>query len=504
MALSPVDLAIVAVYLVAVTLFGLRFAAGDRSLRGYFLADRDLPWWAISLSIVSAETSTLTIISVPGLAYDTDLGFLQLVFGYLLGRIVICWIFLPAYFRGEMLTAYELMRRRFGPRLHRMSAFTFLGTRAVAEGVRVFAISIVVNMALERYLLEWMSPQAAGLAAIALVTLLTLIYTLEGGMRAVIWTDVVQMTIYVAGTLVGFWTLLHLVSGGWPAIQGAAAPAGKLVVFHGQLSFTTPYTFLSGLLGGMFLTMATHGTDQLMVQRLLAAKNLRQSRIALLASGVVVLFQFALFLLAGVALWVHYSARHFARSDTIFPTFIVSEMPRGIAGLLIAAVLAAAMSNLSAALNSLSSSTVIDVYLRHRPESSEATRLRVSRAATLIWAIALFAVAVLTGFGGQRVLELGLSIASIPYGGLLGIFLLGTLTQRVPEMAAMVGMVLGVAMNLALWSAPRFGWVSSQHAVAWTWYVPIGAMVTVATALLASMMTGYRPHGAGTDTHSEN
>ena len=489
MALSPLDLAIVGVYLVAITLFGLRFAQGDRSLRGYFLADRDLPWWAISLSIVSAETSTLTIISVPGLAYDTDLGFLQLVFGYLLGRVVICWLFLPAYFRGEMLTAYELMRQRFGPRMHRLTAVTFLATRAVAEGVRVFAISIVVDLALERYLLAWMSPASAGTAAIALVTILTLLYTFEGGMRAVIWTDVVQMCIYVVGTLIGFWTLLHLVPGGWAAITANAAPAGKLTLFHWPFSLTTTYTFWSGLFGGMFLTMATHGTDQLMVQRLLAAKNLRQSRTALLSSGLVVLLQFALFLLAGVSLWVHYAARHFDRSDTIFPSFIVSEMPRGIAGLLIAAVLAAAMSNLSAALNSLSSSTVVDLFLRRVPDANETTRLRVSRGATLVWAAVLFGIALLTGFGGQRVLELGLSIASIPYGGLLGVFLLGTLTKRVRESAAMFGMVAGIITNLWLWSAPRFGWVTPEHAIAWTWYVPIGALVTLAVALAAAQVS---------------
>ena len=486
MALSPLDLAIVGVYLVAITLFGLRVAKGDRSLRGYFLADRDLPWWAISLSIVSAETSTLTIISVPGLAYDTDLGFLQLVFGYLLGRVVICWLFLPAYFRGEMLTAYELMRQRFGPRMHRLTAVTFLGTRAIAEGVRLFAISIVVNIALEKYLLTWLSPASATVAAIAIVTVLTLIYTFEGGMRAVIWTDVVQMGIYVTGTLIGFWTLLHLVPGGWAAIHSTAAPASKLTVFHWPFSFTTTYTFWSGLLGGMFLTMATHGTDQLMVQRMLAAKNLRQSQTALLSSGVVVLLQFALFLLAGVSLWVQYAARHFNRSDTIFPAFIVSEMPRGIAGLLIAAVLAAAMSNLSAALNSLSSSTVVDIYLRRRPESSEKSRLRVSRGATLVWAVVLFGIALLTGLGGQRVLELGLSIASIPYGGLLGVFLLGALTNRVRESAVMLGMIAGMLTNLLLWSAPRLGWVTPEHAIAWTWYVPIGALVTIGVALAAS------------------
>jgi SSS family transporter len=490
MALSPLDLAIVAVYLVGITIFGLRFASKERSLRTYFLADRGIPAWAIALSIVSAETSTLTIISIPGLAYDTNFGFLQLVFGYLLGRVIICWLLLPAYFRGEIYTAYELIDRRFGPKLHKLTASTFLVTRAVAEGVRVFAISIVVNIALEKYLLQHMSPGTATVAAIAIVTALTLIYTLEGGMRAVIWTDVAQMFIYIGGTLVGFWTILHLVHGGWPAIEAIARPAGKLQVFNWSVAYNVTYTFWAGLIGGMFLTMASHGTDQLMVQRLLAAKDLKQSRAALLGSGVAILLQFTLFMLVGVSLWAHYAGIKFDRSDRIFPAFIVSEMPQGIAGLLIAAILAAAMSNLSAALNSLSSSTVMDFYLRFRPHSSDEQRIRVSRISTLFWSVTLFGLAVITQFGGQRVLELGLSIASIPYGGLLGVFLLGTLTSRVDERSAIIGMICGVATNLLLWTAPRAGWVDPAHAVAWTWYVVIGSLITFGVAYAASMMRG--------------
>jgi SSS family transporter len=492
MALRPLDLAIVGIYLCAITLFGLRFAKGERSLRTYFLADRGIPWWAIALSIVSAETSTLTIISIPGLAYDTDFGFLQLVFGYLVGRVVICWLLLPAYFRGEIFTAYELIGRRFGPKLHRMTALTFLATRAAAEGVRVFAISILVTIALEAYLTHWMSPMQASIAAIALVTALTLIYTLEGGMRAVIWTDVVQMFIYVGGTLIGFWTLLRIVPGGWNAVHATASSAGKFTVFHWQLSAITTYTFWSGLIGGMFLTMASHGTDQLMVQRLLAAKDLRQSRTALLSSGLVILLQFTLFMLVGVSLWVFYHGRSSGgHSDLIFPRFIVSEMPAGIAGLLVAAILAAAMSNLSAALNSLSSSTVVDLFRNMKEER----RIRFSRLSTFVWAVVLFGIALLTAFGGQRVLELGLSIASIPYGGLLGVFLLGTLTKRVSESAAMIGMVAGVSCNLLLWLAPRLHWVAPQHAIAWTWYVAIGTLVTVMVAMATSMM---RSNGAST------
>src|SRR5580700_5719246 len=325
--LSSVDLFLVAIYLAGITLFGLRFRSKDRSLKNYFLADRTIPWWAIGLSIVAAETSTLTIISVPGLAYTGDWGFLQIVLGYLLGRIVVCIIFLPRYFRGELLTAYEVIGERFGPRLHRLTAFLFLFLRAAAEGVRVFAVSIVVGIAIG----------TRDVISIAIICVLTLIYTLEGGMAAVIWTDVVQMALYVAGTIVSVILLGHRVPGGWHTIHTVGSAAGKLTIFHFAFSLSETYTFWAGLAGGCFLTMASHGTDQLMVQRLLAAKNLRESRIALLSSGVVIFVQFSAFLIIGAGLYVFYRqtapGTAFSSTDRIFPQFIVEQMPAGIAGL---------------------------------------------------------------------------------------------------------------------------------------------------------------------------
>ncbi len=381
------DLAIIAAYLLGITLFGLRFRKRQRSLRDYFLADRNIPWWAIALSIVAAETSTLTIISVPGLAYDTNFTFLQLILGYLVGRVVISFVLLPHYFRGELYTAYQLIDRRFGARLRSLTAGLFLLTRAAAEGVRVFAVAIVVGIALGPLLGDRGEFQR-DLISIGIVTALTLIYTFEGGMAAVIWTDVVQLFIYVGGTLVGLFTILHLVPGGWSTIHTPAAGAGKFRVFDFTPDFYRTYTFWSGMIGGAFLTTASHGTDQLIVQRLLAARSEAQSRWALLSSGLAVLFQFWLFLLIGAMLWVFYRLSPppipFDRTDRIFPTFIVTHMPHGISGILIAAILAAAMSNLSAALNSLSSTTMVDFYLRRKPETGEARRLLLSRIATVV------------------------------------------------------------------------------------------------------------------------
>jgi solute:Na+ symporter, SSS family len=478
MGLNKLDLAIIALYLIGITLFGLRFRKRQRSLRDYFLAGRDIPWWAIALSIVAAETSTLTIISIPGLAYDTNLTFLQVVMGYLVGRVVISFVLLPHYFRGDLYTAYELIERRFGRGLRSLTAGLFLLTRAAAEGVRVYAVSIVVSIALG----------TGEVASIAIITVLTLIYTFEGGLAAVIWTDVVQTAIYVSGTIVGLVTILHLVPGGWTAIHAAASSAGKLQVFDFRPNFWLPYTFWAAVIGGTAFITASHGTDQLIVQRLLAARGQKQSTAALLSSGIVILFQFALFLIVGVMLWAFYRvpSATFGKPDRIYPTFIVSQMPHGISGLLIAAILAAAMSNLSAALNSLSSSTIMDFLLRLRPQTNERARMRLSRLATFFWAMVLFGLAMIALQRVGRVVEVGLQIASVAYGALLGVFLLGVLTRKANQRGAMVGMLFGFSTELYLW----------RRQVPWTWWVVIGTIVTFTVGYLVSLLLRESPKEA--------
>jgi len=492
MGLNRFDLALIAVYLLGITLFGLRFRKRQRSLRDYFLAGRDIPWWAIALSIVAAETSTLTIISVPGLAYDSNFTFLQLVIGYLVGRVIISFVLLPQYFRGELFTAYQLIERRFGQHLRSLTAGLFLITRAAAEGVRVFAVAIVIGIALGP-MLSGFGDFGRDVISIGIVTLLTLVYTFEGGMTAVIWTDVVQLFIYIGGTLVGFFTIVHLVPGGWSAIHATAENAGKFRVFDFSPDFYRTYTFWSGVIGGAFLTTASHGTDQLIVQRLLAARSEGQSKLALLSSGVAVFFQFWLFLMIGAMLWVFYRLSPpvvaFDKTDRIFPTFIVSHMPHGVSGLLIAAILAAAMSNLSAALNALSSTTMVDFYLRSRPATPEARRVLLSRVATVFWGIVLFALAIVSRRGG-KVVELGLSIASVAYGALLGVFLLGVLTRRANERGSMIGMAVGFCANLYIWQGSAalnwlqgltglpFAALALSRPVPFTWYVLIGSVIT--------------------------
>ena len=485
MGLNALDMTVIALYLAGVTLFGMRFREKAHTLRGYFLAENTIPWWAISLSIVAAETSTLTIISVPGLAYERDFRFLQLVIGYLIGRAIISVILIPQYFRGDLVTAYQLIERRFGQRLRSLTAGLFLVTRAAAEGVRVFAVAIVIGIALGN-LLDGFSDFGRNdfrrdVSAIAIVSLLTLIYTLKGGMAAVIWTDVVQLAVYIVGTLAGFFTILHLVPGGWHTVHSIAAEAGKFRVFDFSWNFYATYTFWSGVIGGAFLTTASHGTDQLIVQRLLSARSERQSKLALLASGILVLFQFSLFLLIGAMLYVFYKlfppVVAFTRADTIFPTFVVTRMPHGISGLLISAILAAAMANLSAALNSLSSTTMVDFYSRINPTASERHRLFLSRLTTVGWAVVLFALAIVARRGG-KVLEAGLSIASVAYGSLLGVFLLGVLTRKASERGAMAGMLCGFLLNLYLWQFTK---------VPFTWYVALGSTATFVIGYGASL-----------------
>lgn len=474
------DLAIIVVYLAGITWFGAHFRREQKSLKDYFLGGRTAPWWAIALSIVSAETSTLTIIGTPTLAFGGNLAFLQVVLGYLLARIVISALFLPHYFRGEMYTAYELMQIRFGTRIRRLTAATFLIVRALAEGVRVFAISIVISIILG----------TGELASIVLIVCLTLFYTFEGGMTAVIWTDVVQMVLYVFGAAVSFFIIFHQIPGGWGHIVAVASPLGKLRVFDFgfELSpafFSRTYTFWAGLIGGCFLTTASHGTEQLMVQRLLAARTERESRAALFASWAVIFVQFGLFLLIGVMLFVLYAGRGIAPPqppDRLYPEFVWRYLPTGLAGLVMAAILAAAMSNLSAALNSLASTTIMDFYRPMRGAAAGNSQngghdLRLARVATVVWGAVLLGIATIARHWGP-VLETGLTIASIAYGGLLGVFLLGLLPRRIPETAAIVGMIAGIAAAI---------YVKLATNIAFTWYVAIGTSITFGVALFMSL-----------------
>jgi solute:Na+ symporter, SSS family len=465
------DWFVVISYLTAITIYGAHFRKKQQSIRTYFLGGKTTPAWALSLSIVATETSTLTIIGTPVIALSGNLNFLQLIIGYFVGRIFISIVLIPAYFKGEMYTAYELMLKRFGPVTKHAAASMFLITRALAEGVRVVAIALVISVVLG----------AGDIWSILIISTLTLIYTFEGGLTAVIWTDVVQLFIYLGCTLVTFFVILGLIPGGWHGVLAVAGP--KFAIWDFSWNLHIPYTFWGGVIGGAFLNTASHGVDQLIVQRLLAAKNERDSKVALISSGVVIFFQFALFMLIGIMLYSFYQYNPGltppAETNKIFPQFIVDYLPSGVRGIMIAAILAAAMSNLSSALNALASTTVVDFYgTFFKKELAPDKQLRISRWVTVFWGVVLTILAIqLHGFK-KSVLEVGLSIASVPYGSMLGAFLLGVLTKKANQKGTIVGMGIGLISMLLIWHF---------NVVAFTWWVLIGAAITFSTGYLASL-----------------
>jgi len=461
---TPLDLGVLLLYLGGVTAWGAWLGRGQTGGTDYFLGNRDLPWGAVMLSVVATETSTLTFLSIPGVAYLGTLTFLQLTFGYLAGRIVVSVLLLPAYFRGELSTAYALLETRFGPGARRFTSGVFMLTRLLADSVRLFATAIPLAL-----VTGWPYP-----VSIAVIGALTLVYTYFGGIKAVVWVDALQMGLYLLGALAAAVALQLLVPGGWGEILASAQSAGKLQVLDFSLSPAVPYTFWAGLVGGGFLTMASHGTDQLIVQRLLTCRDLKSARKALVGSAISVMVQFVIFLTVGLGLWAFYQGRPFERSDEIFALFIVQELPPGITGLLIAGIFAAAMSSLSSSINSLASASAYDFWAPLRGADGEEDRiLRAGKGFTLLWAALLIGGAILfiPLSRGTTAVEVALGIASVVYGGLLGAFGLGVLVDRADQRSTILGMAVGIGTVLVIWrTVPEY--------VAWPWFALIGTAVT--------------------------
>lgn len=467
------DYVIIAVYLIGIAVFGIISGGKQRSVKDYFLGSKVVPWWAICFSIVAAETSTLTFISIPGLSYLTNLNFLQVTFGYLLGRIIIAELFLPAYYKGELKTAYTFLETRFGSKTRNYASIVFLFTRTAADGVRLFATAIPLKL-----LLNINYP-----VAILIIAVVSLIYTYTGGVKGIIWVDVIQMFIYIFGALLAGFFILNLLPRGWNSVVFAASEGNKFQVFNLGFSgtikdfFSDPYTLISGILGGAFLSMASHGTDQLIVQKLLAAKELRESKKAVIGSGVIVILQFALFLILGVMLFAYYG-RIDLKPDEIFPNFIIHILPPGISGIIIAGLFAAALSTLAGSMSSLSSSTMMDLF---QPIFGiRKNELFISRIITVFWAAMLVLSALFFMNTSTAVVELALSIASFTYGGLLGTFLLGLLIKRANQTNALIGFTLGIIVMI---------FIISCKLVAWTWFTIIGVAVTLLSGYLTSLFT---------------
>jgi len=451
-----------------VTAWGAWLGRGAKTGDEYFLGGRDLPWGAVLLSVVATETSTLTFLSIPGVAYAGSLGFLQVAMGYLVGRIAVAAWLLPAYRSGRLRTAYELLERQFGAGTRRLTSAIFMVTRLLADSVRLFATAIPLSL-----VTGW----SLG-ASVIVIGVVTLLYTWAGGLRAVVWVDALQMGLYVAGGAVALVALGSLVPGGWGGILAQAGAAGKLGVIDLSLDLSRPYTLWAGIVGGAFLSMGSHGTDQLIVQRLLACRDLRASRRALVGSGVAVLAQFTLFLMVGLGLWAYYGGAPFERPDEIFARFIIEALPSGVRGLLIAGVFAAAMSTLSSSINSLASASAYDFWATARPDTDDAHLLRIGRLFSILWAALLVAAAIafIPMSRENAAVEVSLGIASLVYGGLLGAFALARFVPAADAVAARVAILVGIGTVVVLW-------VTSRDVVAWPWFVFIGTVATLAAGL---------------------
>ena len=475
MQVSALDYAIIVLYLIGITAFGKIIGGKQKTVKDYFIGSQEVPWWVISFSIVAAETSTLTFISIPGLAYLTNLNFLQLTFGYLIGRIIVAQFFLPAYYKGELSTAYSYLQNRFGNKTRSLASVTFLFTRTAADGVRLFATAIPL------YLMLDISP----MIAIIIIAIVALLYTFTGGLKGVIWVDAIQMLIYIGGAILAGIYLIVNIPGNIGEILSSTEIVSKLSVFNLGFDkgfagfFSQPYTLLSGLIGGAFLSMSSHGTDQLIVQRLLAAKNLPESKKALVTTGVIIIFQFALFLVVGVLLYAYYGPLNI-KSDEIFPKFIIEVLPSGVKGIIIAGLFAAALSTLAGSITSLSSSVMLDLYIPLKKSIDEKKNLLYSKLLTIFWAVMLIFSAFIFMESSKAVVEVALSIASFTYGGLLGTFLLGLSNKKIQQNHAIAGFISAIVI---------MSFIIFFKVVAWTWFILIGVCVTLFVGNILEMLT---------------
>lgn len=488
LSIHPLDGLIVLGYLAAVLLFGLWMGRGQRTSADYFLAGRSLPWAVLLLSIVATETSTVTFLSLPGLAAaaNGNLTFVQITFGYILGRLLIIWVLLPLYFKGQLFTAYEVLESRFGALSRKAASLLFLATRNVSDALRLFLTALVLQFVLGMDM------------AISIMVLgtITIVYTLVGGARSVIWNDCLQFVIYMIGALVAGVLIIRDLPGGMAQLMSFASESDKLRFLDFDFDLFKPsMTLWAGMVGGAFLTAATHGTDQLMVQRYLSARNQSDAARGLALSGFIVAFQFALFLLIGVGLAAFYSLAvdegtlAVSSGDQMFAHFIVNYVPIGLAGMTLAAVFAAAMSTLSSSLNSSATALINDVYLPlHRSPMSEVQKLKAGRIATLVFGIIQVAIAIVVGQLdlNESTVSNVLKIAGFASGPVLGLYLLAVFAPQVGQRPAIAGFLAGVTV-LSI--------VATGTALYWPWYAALGSLTT----MMAGIVFGLLFRGVRTD-----
>ena len=485
--MQTLDLVIIFGYLIGVTVFGIYFSKNQKTTDDYFVGDRNVPWWAIAASIVATETSTITFISVPGIAFAKggNFQFLQLVLGYLIGRIVISFIFIPLYFKGELQTVYQLLGERFGNKVKMLASSLFVIMRNIADGIRLLLTAIVLAAVYVSFQPET-DPINVIIVSIILLGIIMIIFTYFGGMEAVIWVEVVQLGIYIGGAIAAGIVILNQIDGGLTEVWQVGEKFNKFTFFDFSFDLTKTFTFWAGIIGGCFLTMSTHGTDQFLVQRYLCTDKANRASLALLTSGAVIFAQFLGFLFIGVLLFAFYSPYEsteyvqaglansgipatfpFSGGDQVFPDFITKYMPPGLSGLVVAAIFAAALSS---SLNSIAATAVNDLYKPFKPNAGDKSILKISHWLTLLFGIIQIIVALILMTQNRSALDQALSIASLINGPILGVFLVGKFLPKIKENAALGGMLLSCFVMIII----RFG-----TPLAWPWYVLCGSFITV-------------------------
>ena len=484
MQFSPIDYVIVVAYLIGVAMFGIILSGRQKTANDYFLGSQKMSWWSVCFSIVATETSTLTFISIPGLAYITNMNFLQLSLGYIIGRILVAVVLVPRYYKGEIKTAYEFLGIRFGEPMRKYASVTFIILGILANGVRLFITAIPIKFITGFSYFE----------CIIIISVVTLIYSYIGGIKAIIWTDVVQLFIYILGAIASIFIIYHLLPNGWSDVTQFAVPGNKFQIFNFKFDsfsnfFTGPYNALGGILGGAFLSMASHGTDQMMVQRLLSCHTKKDAQKAIIGSGIIVFLQFAMFLVLGIMIYALYQGADFhslkigeyllTKSDEIFPKFIIESMPAGLSGLVVAGLLSASMSTLSSAFNALASTTVLDLLKVKNTKEDPNKELKYSRYATLFWGIVIIGSGLLFQDEKNPAVDYALKIQSLIYGGLLGVFLLGVAYKKAKLKDAIISYSVTILILASLFILPKFNVIPALNL---TWFTFFGVLITFITA----------------------
>lgn len=511
---SMADWAVVVIYLAAIISFGIFAGRGQKNTKDFFLGSRNMPWWGVGFSIIATETSALTFVGVPAAAYGVDnLTFIQIIIGYVIARVILAVVMVPLYFKGEIYSAYQLFENAFGPGARRTASFIFLIAATLGAGVRIYVTCIPLQL-----ILGFSSNQIP--LVILLFVILSLTYTLIGGVKSAIWVEAIQFLLFLGGGIFTLFYVPSLIEGGLPAAWEIAKQGGKLEWLNSTFSMAKPFNIWMGIIGGTFVVLSSHGVDQLIVQRVLTCKSVKDGRKALLLSGVVILPLFLIFLLCGALLWVYYQKNQIpiplpearpgvSKNDYIFPTFIITAMPPILKGFLIVAILSAAMSSVTAALSALSSVSTMDIFkgLSKKVHTDEFF-MKFSRASMIAWAVILVIVAVASRHV-ESALNTALALSGWTNGAMLGGLLLVLFWRSGRSLPVIIGMVVAVASTVYIANFFTFSTVGPDGKavvgkVAWPWFTLIGTVITLTVAWLVRLVTPTSTEPAAVTPHSEN